>query len=95
MLDDLLKISGGNPGALKCLMGIIDGDAGHDAFIIMITIENLKIYGTDLYVLEMMNSRFKFSHGGNIQILNDLLLEIATVDNILDCKVEFTENNFS
>ena len=51
MLDDLLKISGGNPGALKCLMGIIDGDAEHDALIIMITIENLKIYGTDLYVL--------------------------------------------
>tara|TARA_R110000751_G_scaffold172659_1_gene279019 strand:- start:174 stop:464 length:291 start_codon:yes stop_codon:yes gene_type:complete len=46
-----MGLSKGNPGALKCLLGIVEGDAEKDAIIIMVTIEHLEIYGNDLYVL--------------------------------------------
>lgn len=53
MLQQILKLSGGNPGALTCLMGIIDGNIMNTVagLIIIPKIEECNIKGTDLYVL--------------------------------------------
>lgn len=52
MLEQLMRLSAGNPGALQCLMGIIDKPENAVAGITIIPkIEELNITGTNLYVL--------------------------------------------
>ena len=50
MLGMAMKLSQGNPGALNCIMGMLTEHL-IPALTILPKIEELKIYGTDLYVL--------------------------------------------
>lgn len=53
MIQEVLTLSKGNPGALTCLMGIINTDDIKDmvaGLTILPKIKELDIVGTDLYV---------------------------------------------
>jgi hypothetical protein len=53
MIEELIYLSNGNPGAFACLMGLIEGDS--DKLVCGLTIipriKTLDIRGTNLYVL--------------------------------------------
>jgi hypothetical protein len=53
MLEELFQISEGNPGALTCVTGLVNGTIEDSvaAITIIPTIKKNQIYGTDLYVL--------------------------------------------
>ena len=54
MMQDLMKLSNGNPGALTMLMGIVtakDPNILVEGTVIISTLEKYKIYGTHAYVL--------------------------------------------
>ena len=53
MLEELFQISEGNPGALTCVTGLVNGTIEDSVAGITIipTIKKNQIYGTDLYVL--------------------------------------------
>ena len=48
---ELLKWAQGNPGALICLVGLMDIESDVTKLAILTKIQKLEIFGTDLYVL--------------------------------------------
>lgn len=48
---ELLKWAQGNPGALVCLMGLLEYEDLATQIAIILKIKKLEIFGTDLYVL--------------------------------------------
>ena len=51
-MKNLIELSDGNPGALTCLLGMLNGGIENSVagIIIIPTIESLNIKGSDLYV---------------------------------------------
>lgn len=48
---ELLKWAQGNPGALVCLMGLMEHENTAMQIAIILKVQRLEIFGTDLYVL--------------------------------------------
>jgi hypothetical protein len=53
MMEQIMRLSNGNPGAMTCLMGLLTGDIENSVagLTILPKVEELGISGTDLYVL--------------------------------------------
>lgn len=53
MMEQIMRLSNGNPGAMNCIMGMLTGEIENSvaALTIIPKIEELGITGTDLYVL--------------------------------------------
>jgi hypothetical protein len=53
MMEQIMKLSEGNPGAMTCVMGMLTGDIENAVagITILPKVEELGIKGTDLYVL--------------------------------------------
>ena len=54
MMDIIVKMSEGNPGALTCLMSIMDKKdwfGGANSLVYILTFDTLGLYGSELYML--------------------------------------------
>jgi len=54
IMDVMVKMSDGNPGAITCLMDIMqkqDWYGGADSFIMILSFDTLELYGSNLYIL--------------------------------------------
>ena len=50
-MNDIIKLNKGNPGALTCLMGLMNDDNIIFSLPIMLKLMKCNIVGTDIYVL--------------------------------------------